>query len=83
MKRFLGRVKEKERCFFMKKKIVLRAFLAELAEDLSASRFYAQLSQQQKDDVADYVRRSFDEQESVARSATALARLKEGRIDFI
>lgn len=67
----------------MKKKIVLRAFLAELSEDLAASRFYAQLSDTQKDGVVDYVRRSFDEQESVARSATALKRLQEGRIDFI
>ena len=67
----------------MKKKIVLRAFLAELSEDLSASRFYEQLSEHQKQGVVDYVRRSHDERESVGRSATALARLKEGRIDFI
>lgn len=67
----------------MKKKIVLRAFLAELSDDLTVSRFYSQLSEEQKDGVVDYVRRSFDAQESVARSATALHRLKEGRIDFI
>lgn len=67
----------------MKKKIVLRAFLAELADDVTAFRFYSQLSDDQKDGVVDYVRRSFDEQESVSRSATALRRLKEGRIDFI
>ncbi len=67
----------------MKKKIVLRAFLAELSEDVTAFRFYSQLSDDQKDGVVDYVRRSFDAQESVARSSTALRRLKEGRIDFI
>lgn len=67
----------------MKKKIVFRAFLAELSEDTTAFRFYSQLSNEQKDRVVDYVRRSFDEQESVSRSATALKRLKEGRIDFI
>ncbi len=67
----------------MKKKIVFQAFLAELSEDLSASRFYAQLSDRQRDGVLDYVLRSFDERESVSRSATALKRLKEGRIDFI
>lgn len=67
----------------MKKKILLRAFLAELSDDLTAHRFYAQLSESQKEGVVDYVRRSFDEAETLSRSATALKRLREGRIDFI
>ncbi len=67
----------------MKKEIVFRAFLAELSEDVTAFRFYSQLSEEQKDRVVNYVRRSFDAQESVSRSATALSRLKEGRIDFV
>ncbi len=67
----------------MKKKILLRAFLAELGDDLTAGRFFSALSQEQQDEVLDYVRRSFDEQEAVARSATALKRLRDGRIDFI
>ncbi|MBP3300920.1 MAG: hypothetical protein J6M34_05390 [Clostridia bacterium] len=67
----------------MRKKILLHAFRAELAEDLTASRFYAELSAEQKEKVLDYVNRSRDELEAVARSATALRRLREGRIDFI
>ncbi|MBO5214029.1 MAG: hypothetical protein J6B86_04605 [Clostridia bacterium] len=67
----------------MKKKIVLRAFLAELSDDVTAFNFYSKLSEDQRDGVMDYVRRSFDERESVSRSATALRRLREGRIDFI
>ena len=67
----------------MRKKILLKAFLAEVADDLSASRFYGQLSEEQKGEVMDYVLNSFDEQETVSRSATALHRLQEGRIDFI
>ncbi len=67
----------------MRKKILLRAFLAEIADDNTVSRFYGQLSEEQKRGVMNYVERSFDEQEAVSRSATALRRLKEGRIDFI
>ena len=67
----------------MRKKILLHAFRAELAEDLTASRFYAKLSPEQQAGVLDYVNRSYDEMEAVARSATALRRLREGRIDFI
>jgi hypothetical protein len=67
----------------MRKKILLHAFRAELGEDLTASRFYAKLSAEQQAGVLDYVNRSSDEMEAVARSATALRRLREGRIDFI
>lgn len=67
----------------MRKKILLQAFLAEVADDLSASEFFGQLSEEQRQDVVDYVRRSFDEQETLSRSATALHRLREGRIDFV
>ena len=67
----------------MKKNILLRAFLAEISEDPAAGHFYSNLSEEQRDKVADYVRRSFDEQEAAARSATALKRLRQGRIDFI
>lgn len=67
----------------MRKTILLKAFLAEVADDLSASRFYGQLSEDQRDGVVNYVLNSFDEQETVSRSATALHRLQEGRIDFI
>ena len=67
----------------MRKKILLHAFRAELAEDLTASRFYGELSAEQQARVLDYVNRSHNELEAVARSATALRRLREGRIDFI
>ncbi|MBQ1272097.1 MAG: hypothetical protein IIY12_01195 [Clostridia bacterium] len=67
----------------MRKKILLQAFLAEVADDIAASEFFAQLSDEQQHDVVDYVRRSFDEQETLSRSATALNRLRAGRIDFI
>lgn len=67
----------------MRKKIVLAAFRAELSDDLSAGRFFAELSAEQQDQVLDYVRRSFDAQEATARSATALQRLRQGRIDFM
>ena len=67
----------------MKKKIVLRAFSAELSEDLVASRFFASLSAEQQEDVMDYVARSRDAAEAVSRSATALDRLRKGRIDFV
>ncbi len=67
----------------MKKNIFLQAFSAELADDLTAFRFYSNLSEEQKEEVLDYVRRSRDEEEILARSATALKRLRAGRIDFI
>lgn len=67
----------------MKKKILFRAFAAELSEDLAAAEFFSKLSPEQREQVLDYVYRSYDEQESVARSATALQRLRQGRIDFI
>ncbi len=67
----------------MKKKILLQAFLAEVADDLIAARFYGNLSEEQQREVVDYVSKSFDEREMLSRSATALHRLKEGRIDFV
>ncbi|MBO5222660.1 MAG: hypothetical protein J6C26_10145 [Clostridia bacterium] len=67
----------------MKKKIVLRAFAAELSEDLTATRFFESLSDEQKNEVMDYVARSHDATEAVSRSATALTRLRQGRIDFV
>ena len=67
----------------MKKNILLRAFLAEISEDPAAGRFFSHLSEEQRDKVADYVRRSSDVEEAAARSATALKRLRQGRIDFI
>lgn len=67
----------------MRKKILFHAFRAELAEDMTASRFYAGLSPEQQAEVLDYVNRSRDELEAVSRSATALNRLRQGRIDFI
>jgi len=66
----------------MKKKIMLRAFRAELSDDLAAFRFYQTLSPDQQAAVNDYVARSRDEAEAVARSSTALLRLRQGRIDF-
>ncbi len=67
----------------MKRNIFLQAFSAELADDMTAFRFYDRLSEEQKEDVLDYVRRSRDEEEILARSATALERLRAGRIDFV
>ena len=67
----------------MRKKIMIEAFKAELSEDLAAGKFYAVLSEEQKQAVLDYVRRSFDAAEASARSSTALDRLRRGRIDFV
>lgn len=67
----------------MKKKIMLRAFRAELSEDLAAGRFFSVLSAEQQQDVLNYVERSRDVPEAASRSATALERLRQGRIDFI
>ena len=68
---------------FLRKEIMLRAFRAELSEDLVAGPFFTALSPSQQSAVLNYVERSYDETEAVARSATALARLREGRIDFV
>lgn len=67
----------------MKKNIILYAFRAEISEDLAASRFFSGLSMEQQEKVINYVARSFDAREATARSATALHRLRQGRIDFV
>lgn len=67
----------------MRKKILLRAFSAELADDLAASRFFFGLSDDQQRQVLEFVARSRDESETLARTAVALRRLREGRIDFM
>lgn len=67
----------------MRKKVILHAFRAEIADDLTAGRFFSMLSQEQQAQVMDYVGRSFNVQEASARSATALNRLRQGRIDFV
>ena len=76
-------LKREERRIFMRKKILIQAFWAELSDDLAASSFYEKLSDDQKAGVLRYVERSFDGEETVARSSTALNRLRQGRIDFI
>lgn len=68
---------------WMKKKIMLCAFRAELSDDLTAGRFFGELSEEQQAAVLDYVNRSHDAEEAAARSATALLRLRQGRIDFV
>lgn len=67
----------------MRNKILLQAFRAELAEDATAFGFYSRLSEEQQAKVLNYVYRSFDPREAVNRSATALDRLRRGRIDFV
>ena len=42
-----------------------------------------ELSEEQQAAVLDYVNRSHDAEEAAARSATALLRLRQGRIDFV
>ncbi len=67
----------------MRNKILLQAFRAELAEDMTAYRFFSRLSEEQQAAVLRYVYKAFDAQEALSRSATALDRLRNGRIDFV